>query len=72
MSEQINKILMDIHKSQGSMEAKLDSMIERLDDHENKISGLEKLKIQALTVIGVVTFVGTFTWDWIKVKVFGA
>lgn len=61
MSEEIQRAL-------GRIEGKLDSIIDRVDSHEEKISGLEKVKTQALTMVGLVTFAMTFLWDAIKHK----
>ena len=61
MSEEIQRAL-------GRIEGKLDSIIDRVDSHEEKISGLEKVKTQALTLVGFITFAMTFGWDWVKHK----
>ncbi len=61
MSEEIQRAL-------GRIEGKLDSIIDRVDSHEEKISGLEKVKTQALTIVGLVTFAMTFLWDTVKHK----
>ncbi len=61
MSEEIQRAL-------GRIEGKLDSIIDRVDSHEEKISGLEKVKTQALTIVGLVTFAMTFLWDAVKHK----
>lgn len=61
MSEEIQRAL-------GRIEGKLDSIIDRVDSHEEKISGLEKVKTQALTIAGLVTFAMTFLWDTVKHK----
>lgn len=69
MSEQINQILMDIHKTVGSIEAKLDNVVSQVEDHAEKISVLEQIKTQALTLMSILTFIFTFGWDWIKSKI---
>ncbi len=52
----------------GRMEGKLDTVLERLEKHEQQISALEKVKTQALTIVGFVTFTATLGWDWVKHK----
>lgn len=58
----------EIQRALGRIEGKLDGVIERLNDHEEQISGLEKVKTQALTLVGFITFAMTFGWDWVKHK----
>ena len=58
----------EIQRALGRIEGKLDGVIERLNNHEEQISGLEKVKTQALTLVGFVTFAMTFGWDWVKHK----
>lgn len=57
-----------IFRALGNIEGKLDTVIETVDNHEEQISGLEKVKTQALTLVGFVTFAMTFGWDWVKHK----
>ena len=58
----------EAQRALGRIEGKLDSIIDRVDSHEEKISGLEKVKTQALTIVGFVTFTATLGWDWVKHK----
>jgi len=65
MSEEaLNKIF----RALGNIEGKLDTVIETVDEHSEQISGLEKVKTQALTLVSVITFAFTFGWDWLKHK----
>jgi hypothetical protein len=57
-----------IFRALGNIEGKLDTVIETVDSHAEQISGLEKVKTQALTLVGFVTFAMTFGWDWVKHK----
>lgn len=58
----------EIQRALGRIEGKLDGVLDRLNAHEEQISGLEKVKTQALTLVGFVTFAMTFGWDWVKHK----
>jgi len=68
MSDEMYKTLLKISEDVGEIKGGMRSLVERVNDHEEQISGLEKVKTQALTLVGVITFVMTFSWDWIKQK----
>lgn len=68
MSDEMYKTLLKISEDVGEIKGGVKGLTERVNDHEEQISGLEKVKTQALTLVGVITFVMTFSWDWIKQK----
>lgn len=68
MSEEIYKLVVKISEDVGEIKGGVKGLTERVNSHEEQISGLEKVKTQALTLVGFVTFAMTFGWDWVKHK----
>jgi len=68
MSEELYKLVVKISEEVGEIKGKLDQALEVQDRHAEQISGLEKVKTQALTMVGLVTFAMTFLWDTVKHK----
>ncbi len=68
MSDELYKLVVKISEDVGEIKGTMKSVVDRVDSHEEKISGLEKVKTQALTMVGLVTFAMTFLWDAIKRK----
>ncbi len=68
MSEELFTLVVKISEDVGEIKGGIRGLAERINDHEEKISGLEKVKTQALTIVGLVTFAMTFIWDTVKRK----
>lgn len=61
MSEEIQRAL-------GRIEGKLDSVLSTQEKHAEQISGLEKVKTQALTLVGIFSIGIPLLWETIKTK----
>ena len=68
MSEELYKLVVKISEDVGEIKGSMKGLVDRVDGHEDQIYSLEKVKTQALTLVGFVTFAMTFGWDWIKQK----
>jgi len=68
MSDEMYKTLLKISEDVGEIKGSMKGLVDRVDGHAEQISGLEKVKTQALTLVGFVTFAMTFGWDWVKHK----
>ena len=68
MSEELYKLVVKISEDVGEIKGGVKGLTERVNAHEEQISGLEKVKTQALTIVGLVTFAMTFLWDTVKHK----
>lgn len=68
MSDELYKLVVKISEDVGEIKGTMKSVVDRVDTHEDQISGLERVKTQALTLVGFVTFAMTFGWDWVKHK----
>lgn len=69
MSEELYKLVVKMSSDVGEIKGKLDQALETQEKHAEQINGLEKVKTQALTLIGVVSFGFTFGWEWVKSKI---
>lgn len=68
MSDEMYKTLLKISEDVGEIKGSMKGLVDRVDGHEDQIYSLEKVKTQALTLVGFITFAMTFGWDWIKQK----
>ena len=59
----------DIERTLGRLEAKLDTALETLAEHKEKLGVLEKFHHQIIALVAVVTTIGSMGWHFIIAKV---
>lgn len=56
----MEQALIDIHRTLGNIDAKIDCLLEGKDDHEGRIRTLERSRWTAAGALAVLTSVGTW------------
>jgi hypothetical protein len=61
--------IMDVRERVVRMETKIDHIINKIDDHHDRLTTVEKFKTKIIGGAITVSAVATFLWDIIKTKI---
>jgi hypothetical protein len=61
--------IMDVRERVVRMETKIDHIINKIDDHHDRLTNVEKFKTKIIGGAITVSAVATFLWDIIKTKI---
>jgi hypothetical protein len=60
--------IMDVRERVTRIETKLDHVINKMDDHHNRLRNIEKFKTKIVGGAITISALATFLWDIIKTK----
>ena len=61
--------IMDVRERVVRMETKIDHIINKIDDHHDRLTTVEKFKTKIIGGAITVSAVATFLWDIVKTKI---
>jgi|GEM_PF-6450483 hypothetical protein len=61
--------IMDVRERVVRMETKIDHIINKIDDHHDRLTTVEKFKTKIIGGAITVSAVATFLWDVVKTKI---
>jgi hypothetical protein len=61
--------IMDVRERVVRMETKIDHIINKIDDHHDRLTTVEKFKTKIIGGAITVSAVATFLWDILKTKI---
>jgi hypothetical protein len=61
--------IMDVRERVVRMETKIDHIINKIDDHHDRLTNVEKFKTKIIGGAITVSAVATFLWDVVKTKI---
>jgi hypothetical protein len=61
--------IMDVRERVVRMETKIDHIINKIDDHHDRLTNVEKFKTKIIGGAITVSAVATFLWDIVKTKI---
>lgn len=60
--------IMDVRERVTRIETKLDHVINKMDDHHDRLSNIEKFKTKIVGGAITISALATFLWDIVKTK----
>ena len=61
--------LMEVRERVVRMETKIDHIINKIDDHHDRLSSIEKFKTKIIGGAITISALATFLWDVFKTKI---